>query len=127
MKEKLKSWILNDQIFYGIIVILVAICSFLLGKASMKDIETTKPALQIIEPMTLPANTITSINNNENTTKEKAIYKESKFVASKNGKKYYLANCSGAKRIKPENIVNFSSRESAEAAGYTKAANCPGL
>ena len=49
------------------------------------------------------------------------------FVASKNGTKYYLPNCSGAKRIKPENLIGFPSREAAEAAGYGKAANCPGL
>lgn len=49
------------------------------------------------------------------------------FLASKNGTRYYLPNCSGAGRIKPENRVWFKTREDAEAAGLTPAANCPGL
>lgn len=49
------------------------------------------------------------------------------FVASKSGTKYYLPTCSGAGRIQESNKVWFASREEAESAGYTKAANCPGL
>jgi hypothetical protein len=49
------------------------------------------------------------------------------FVASRTGSKYYLATCSGAKRIKEENKVWFGSREEAERAGYTKASGCAGL
>ncbi len=52
---------------------------------------------------------------------------DSKFVASKNGKRYYLPWCSGVERIKPENLIGFASREEAEARGLTPAANCPGL
>lgn len=131
MKEKLKSWLLNDQIFYGLIVILVAIISFILGQLSIKnDSKTEKPIVQMIEPInlsaTIPANkTIETVNKAtvdfvENDNKNQ-------FVASKNGKRYYLKSCAGAKRIKPENLISFESRELAEAAGYTKAANCPGL
>lgn len=50
-----------------------------------------------------------------------------KYVASKTGKKYYLPNCSGANRIKEANKVWFATVESAQAAGLTPAANCPGL
>lgn len=46
------------------------------------------------------------------------------IVASKNGAKYYTPGCSGAKRIKPENIISFISTKEAESAGYTKAKNC---
>lgn len=49
------------------------------------------------------------------------------FVASKNGTKYYVPSCGGAGRIKEENKVWFTSKEDAEAAGYTPASNCPGL
>lgn len=49
------------------------------------------------------------------------------FVASKNGTKFYLPSCSGAARIKEANKVWFSSRQDAEAAGYTPAGSCPGL
>lgn len=50
-----------------------------------------------------------------------------KYVASKNGTKYYLPTCSGAKRIKEENKVWFATVEEAQAAGLGPAANCPGL
>lgn len=50
-----------------------------------------------------------------------------KYVASKNGTKYYLATCSGAKRIKDENKVWFATVEDAKASGRTPASNCPGL
>ncbi|MBU6321152.1 MAG: hypothetical protein KGI78_02570 [Patescibacteria group bacterium] len=49
------------------------------------------------------------------------------FVASKNGAKYYLPTCSGAKRISDANKVWFASAAAAAAAGYAPAANCPGL
>lgn len=49
------------------------------------------------------------------------------YVASKSGTKYYLATCSGAQRIKPENRIYFGSKDEAAAAGYGPAATCPGL
>lgn len=48
-------------------------------------------------------------------------------VASKNGKTYYVSSCGVAKRIKPENLVTFSSQHEAESRGYTPAKNCPEL
>ncbi|MEK7610426.1 MAG: hypothetical protein AAB468_01620 [Patescibacteria group bacterium] len=48
-------------------------------------------------------------------------------VASKKGKKYHLPWCAGAKAIAAANKVTFASAEEARAAGYTPAANCPGL
>lgn len=50
-----------------------------------------------------------------------------KYVASKNGTKYYLPTCSGAKRISEANKVWFATAAAAVAEGYTPAANCPGL
>lgn len=50
-----------------------------------------------------------------------------KYVASKNGTKYYLPNCSGAKRIKEENKVWFASIEDAKASGRTPSSTCKGL
>ncbi len=49
------------------------------------------------------------------------------YVASKNGKKYYLPWCGTAKRIKVENQIWFATKADAEAAGYMPAANCPGI
>ena len=49
------------------------------------------------------------------------------YVASKNGSKYYLATCAAAARISDANKVWFDSPETAKAAGYAPALNCPGL
>lgn len=49
------------------------------------------------------------------------------YVASKSGTKYYLPSCSGVSKIKEENKVWFATVAQAQAAGYTAAANCPGL
>lgn len=50
-----------------------------------------------------------------------------KYVASKNGTKYYLATCSGAKRIKNENKVWFATVEDAKASGRTPSSTCKGM
>ena len=52
---------------------------------------------------------------------------EGKYVASKNGTKYYLPGCSGAKRIKEENKVWFVTADDARKAGLSPASNCPGV
>lgn len=52
---------------------------------------------------------------------------QGKLVASKSGTKYYLPTCSGVSKIKEENKVWFATVGEAQAAGYTAAANCPGL
>jgi lipopolysaccharide export LptBFGC system permease protein LptF len=49
---------------------------------------------------------------------------EGEVVASKNGTKYYYSHCSGAGRIKEENIVIFDDFLAAEKAGYELAKNC---
>jgi hypothetical protein len=41
-----------------------------------------------------------------------------KIMASKNGTKYYFDSCSEVKRIKPENLVYFSTEADAKANGY---------
>jgi len=40
------------------------------------------------------------------------------FVGSRNSTLYHLPTCASAKRIKPENIICFSSAEDAAARGY---------
>ncbi len=55
------------------------------------------------------------------------LTKEGSVVASKSGTKYHLPDCPGAKQIKESNKISFASVSAARAAGYTPAANCPGL
>ena len=49
---------------------------------------------------------------------------EKNYVASKNGKLYYTADCSAAKRIKPANQVWFASVKEAVGLGYTPSKTC---
>jgi hypothetical protein len=46
------------------------------------------------------------------------------YVASKSGKLYYTASCSGAKRILDKNKVWFDTAGDAEKSGYTRATSC---
>lgn len=46
------------------------------------------------------------------------------YVGSKNSDKYHVPTCPHAKRIKPENIVCFSSAEDAGAKGYQPDKSC---
>jgi len=128
MREKLKLYLQNDQIFYALVVILVGLASFGLGRASVSGIVGIAPATVIVsstKDVPLPK-TLTSKPNDTALTASLEKTAES-VVASKSGTKYHLSNCPGAKQIKAENLISFPSRASAEAAGYTPAANCPGL
>jgi beta-lactamase superfamily II metal-dependent hydrolase len=47
------------------------------------------------------------------------------IIGNKNSKKYHLPNCPGYTQTLEKNRVYFKSAEEAEAAGFTKAGNCP--
>lgn len=121
MTEKLKSWLLNDRLFYGFLVVLVAVVSFILGiqagKAERAHLES--PVLTKAEKSSPLATTgvIPPV--------PVEVGGEGEFVASRSGTRYHLETCPGAKQIKEENKVFFASAAAAEAAGYKRAANCP--
>ncbi len=130
MLQKLKSFIANDHIFYSVLLVLIAVASFGLGRQSVTlDNKSEKPLIStsnlapaaVIEAVSPASTTKTSIETESLLTKPIAV------VGSKNGTKYHLPDCSGAKRIKPENLISFETTAAAQAAGYSAAANCPGL
>ena len=58
---------------------------------------------------------------------QKAVKMEegsSSFVASKQGKKYFPADCGSAKTIKEENRVYFETEVEAQQAGYERTLSC---
>ena len=61
------------------------------------------------------------------TSTSKVVSKAKVYVASKTGSYYYVATCSGAKRISDKNKVWFATKQEAEAKGLKPAKNCPGL
>jgi hypothetical protein len=125
---KFKHIASSNDIHTVMILISIAFSSFMLGKYSVvtpNDISTINHEVvnsagirQVVEQT--PGHDVAS--NTELTNKI-----EGGYVASKSGTKYHLPWCSGAQRIKEENKVWFSTKESAEAAGYAPAANCPGI
>ena len=91
-----------DPYFLPIIVVLVGLSAFGLGRLSAAG--ESSPLVQ----------------SNE------APY-SANFVASKSGASYYLPSCSGVAKIKEENRVWFATVAEAQAVGDTAAINCPGL
>jgi|SRR3989344_7603946 len=116
--------ILAGDLFIILLIVFVGLLSFGLGRLSL--LKETRIPVRIINSITQNASAGMSgekgdsVNNISNAS-------NGSFVGSKNGSKYHFPWCSGAGRIKEENKVWFSTKEEAERAGYTPAANCPGL
>ncbi|HAS84728.1 MAG TPA: hypothetical protein DCS23_01485 [Candidatus Yonathbacteria bacterium] len=113
-----KLHIIPDDLFLGLIIILVAFGSFGLGRLSKIEGSKTPVRFEGTPPQSSKkggafseANTAT---NNQ-------------LVASKNGTKYYYSWCTGVSKISPANLIYLGSKEEAEARGYTPSATCKGL
>lgn len=106
-----------DDIFLGLIIILVAFGSFGLGRLS--KIEGSKTPVRFEN---MPEATAEKVRPFPGTSEA-----GTQLVASKNGTKYYYSWCSGVGKISPANLVHFASKEEAEARGYTASATCKGL
>ena len=98
---------LDDSLFYGLVIVMVGITSFGLGRLSVLDFKEKEDDAIIF------------------TTQEIKNEADTQVVVSKNGSKYHYLWCPGAKQIKEVNKLYFSSQQEAEGAGYTRAANCP--
>lgn len=103
-----------EKIKLPLLVILVGALGFGLGRLSR--IEEGREPIKIRQP-----------EKTEPETMPLAKAAAGAYVSSKNGTKYYLAWCAGASRIKTENKVYFADKAAAEKAGYSAAANCPGI
>ncbi len=119
MKESLKHFELKgkDEIILIIVIILVGLGSFGLGRLSVK--QQKKEPISIINSAD-SSDLVASVANSLPVT-------NGGVVGSKNGKVYHLPWCPGALKIKPENLITFENSEEAEKAGYNKASNCKGL
>ncbi|HEY4501444.1 MAG TPA: hypothetical protein VJJ20_00020 [Candidatus Paceibacterota bacterium] len=109
------------------IVVLVGVGAFGLGRLSAAP---GHPALRVLYPgaeLATPVAAGVGELTKAVPSSAKATQGLGAYVASKNGSKYYLTTCPSAGRIKDENKVYFGSAAEALAAGYTAAANCPGL
>ena len=131
--EKIKHFLESEQgkdILIVLIVILVGIASFELGRLSK---ENASNGLKI-EDSGQEANVIASGVNSSNRTNSRTNpnlgvdlntnSSGKSFFASKKGKKYYSVDCSAGKTIKETNKIYFSTREEAESAGYELSSAC---
>ncbi len=128
MSKKLKSFLLNDHIFFGLLIVLVGVTSFGLGRLSVVLEPKTTSKIGINELIINDISDTEVVTGTQITQPIKAkddVLEE--LVASKSGTKYHLLTCPSASQIKSENRILFSSRLEAEAAGYKPASNCPGL
>ncbi len=116
MLEKLKSFLRNDTYFIAILILLIGVSSFGLGRYSVMDSESGRGQAVSLQQLS-PVETIQIPSSGEKVS----------VVVSKSGTKYHLFDCPGALQMKSENRIEFDDIEDAKAAGYSPAANCPGL
>lgn len=120
----------RDDWMVVLIIVLVAILSFGLGRLSVSYGEGK---LEIVYPSQEGASAVTSLKGKEQSVQKSSLEAqpllsgEGQYVASKNGSKYHFPWCPGARSIKEENKIYFSTKEEAEARGYAPAVNCKGL
>ncbi len=63
-------------------------------------------------------------SNATNAGKASQNEQEVRYIGSTTSKKYHLPECRYAKKIKPEHMISFSSREEAESRGYEPCKVC---
>jgi hypothetical protein len=121
---KVKEWLLprEGEIFMVIVIVLVALIGFGLGRISA--LRENKFPIQIdyeeAKSLDPPQGEIGGRTSDFEQT-------ANLLVGSKNSSVYHFPWCSGAQRISESNKIWFSSKEEAEKAGYRPAANCKGL
>ncbi|MDQ5957786.1 MAG: hypothetical protein QG665_112 [Patescibacteria group bacterium] len=130
----LTDWVKKNEqdLWLALVLVLVAGVFFGLGRLTQislnhEPIKITQPA-QVGEALKFDtAKALTSPKSTATEAGGSQVSSQGKYVASKSGTKYHLPSCSGAKRIKEENKIWFQTADEARSAGYTPAANCPGL
>lgn len=128
--SKIKTWheseAFVDVLTLGI-VILVAICSFGLGRLSVIQ-KTSTEGIQIILPggskQGIMQYSGTQKANPDQQLERPVTHPDGAYFASKNGTKYYPKGCVAGNKILPENKVFFLSVQEAVDAGYSIAKGC---
>lgn len=132
MHENIKSWLGNEQVFTAILLVTVGVGSFWLGQQSVGGVPQSAPAEVVVEfGAFAPTNTEALISSGQlpllaaqETRPVVSSRVTDDYVASRAGARYHHYTCPGAKQIKEENKIYFATPAEAEAAGYTRAANC---
>ncbi len=120
--NKEKGLLIKNDFFIIILMFLVGLSSFGLGKLS--SFEKKKIPISILNTQ---ESMYASVLESSKEPDKKDATKKGIIVASKSGTKYYYSWCSGVNRIKEENKIWFDSTEEARARGLTPASGCIGL
>jgi hypothetical protein len=114
---------LIDRFFLSLVIILVAMLSFGLGR--LYTIGERAGVVIEYDPSLLESALVEGgTSKNQHASSALGATREGSVVVSSKGTKYHYAHCSGAKQIKEENRIIFVSAAEAEQAGYSLAANC---
>jgi hypothetical protein len=126
LRHKIKSiqGILDRKdVYMAILITFTALLSYILGMLSAYNREDTPVTIRnsgtIIESVETIQKTVS--------TPSATPSAQGAYVASKSSTKYHLPSCPGAQRIAEANKIWFATKAEAEKAGYTPAANCPGI
>ena len=131
--QKIKLFIESEKgkdILVVIIVILIGISSFYLGRLSKEDntngvkIENIGQEANSLDPYGSIKTLESSISLNPSISDKINNNGQGSYFASKRGKKYYPNGCSAGKSIKQENRIYFQTTAEAEKAGYTISSSC---
>ncbi|MFA6076747.1 MAG: hypothetical protein WC735_01585 [Candidatus Paceibacterota bacterium] len=124
--EKIKQFLESEKgkdILIVIIVILVGLGSFELGRLSKENINSGIKIEYGDQMENQLANAISTTNSTEKENVSGTTIGKN-FFASNRGSKYYSIGCSAGKTIKQENRVYFETKEEAETAGYELSSSC---
>jgi len=126
-RERCQLCLVDDQTFTLIVILLVAVTSFGLGRwSALESMQAVneRPIL-VPTPVAVEPAAMASEGSGRPTPLVPADPEPTdSFVASVNGAKYHARNCPGAKQISEQNRIYFKTEQAARAAGYTRAANC---
>ncbi len=118
---------ISKDVFILLIIALVAIGAFLLGRISaaetlkkqnLRILHAGESAMQTNKEKRPQSGSVPTIN---------LTASAGHYVGSISGTTFHLPWCSGAKRIREENKVWFATKAEAIGKGYKAAANCKGI
>lgn len=124
MVQKIKYFLTGEtmmDILLVLVITLASTASFGLGRMSV--VKDNREPIAILYPEKMEKAPVFQVAGSVNNTPIEAPIGKT-ILASKNGKKYYFTNCSGANRIKSSNRVWYANEKDAESAGLTKSATC---
>lgn len=121
MKKLLLRWmsvLRHERERIGVLasVCLVGVLGFEAGTMTTGSSGAAPIVIEI--PATAPESSIEGTVAGVAVTATDVMKKDCAFVGSRNSDLYHLPTCASAKRIKPENVVCFTSPEDAERRGY---------